>query len=118
MCAVAVGPNIKPVLTDSYEAGADLSAKQFFGVKFSADRKVILTASVTDVSCGVLLNKPKSAETAEVLIIGKVKMEAGETIVAGNQICCLPKILISNFSLCITCCEWHQTSERYSLSWF
>lgn len=86
--AVASGPNIKPVLTDSFEVGADLSTKQFYGVKLSADRTVILAAAVTDYCCGVLLNKPDNStiKTAEVLVIGKVKIVAGETITAGDQI--------------------------------
>ena len=86
--AIASGPNIKPVLTDSYDVGADLSTKQFYGVKFNADRQVILAAAATDVCCGILLNKPDNSTllTAEVLIIGKVKIVAGETIAAGNQI--------------------------------
>lgn len=51
---------------DSREAGADLSAKQFFIVKTDANGKYILAAGASDNIRGVLANAPKLGETADV----------------------------------------------------
>ena len=84
--AVATGPGNKPILTGSYESTNDLSAKQFYGVKFSANRTIILCTAVTDVPAGILMNKPTAGQDAEVLHMGISKCLAGETLAAGNQI--------------------------------
>lgn len=70
----------------SFEAGADLSAKQFYFVKLSANNKVVVCAAVTDVPIGVLQNKPTSGQTAEVTICGITKVSGDADLSAGNQI--------------------------------
>jgi len=75
-----------PVLTISATAGADLSAKQFYLVKMSADDTVILCAAATDVPVGVLQNKPASGQIAEILTFGKSKIVSSASIAAGKLI--------------------------------
>lgn len=70
----------------SFEAGADLSAKQFFFVKMSANNKVILCAAATDKPIGVLQNKPTSGQTAKVRSLGVSKVSADGTLAAGDLI--------------------------------
>jgi len=84
--AVAKGPSNKPVLTMSFTSTNDLSAKQYYGVKLSADRTVILMAATGDLPIGVLMNKPKAAEDAEVMVMGLVKAIAGETLAVGDTV--------------------------------
>lgn len=64
-------------------AGEDLSAKQYYLVKLSADDTVKLCAAATDVPIGVLQNEPASGEVAAVATLGKVKIVAGAAIAAG-----------------------------------
>lgn len=75
-----------PILVKGYKAASDLSAKQFFFVKFTGDQQVDLCAAVTDVPCGILQNKPTSGRTAEVLRIGISKVVAGGTLAAGDLV--------------------------------
>lgn len=84
--AIAEGPQNNPLEIRGLKAGEALTGKQFYGVKFNADRQVILMAAVTDVCCGILQNAPASGETAEVATIGTIKIIAGETISAGDKI--------------------------------
>lgn len=68
---------------DSREAGADLSTKQYYVVKTDANGKYILASAATDAIRGVLVNAPKSGETADVANIngsGTFKVLAGGTI--------------------------------------
>lgn len=67
-------------------AAADLSAKQFFGVKLTASRAVNLVAASTDIPYGVLQNKPTSGQAADVCLFGITKVVAGGTIAAGAKI--------------------------------
>lgn len=65
------------------EAAADLSAKQYFIVKLDSNGKVALAAAATDAFIGVLQNKPKSGENAEVRLInaeGTLKVKLGGTV--------------------------------------
>ena len=78
--------NEKIIYLESYSAGADLSAKQYYGVKMSANRTVVLMAADTDVPAGVLVNDPASGETAAVCVVGRVPVVAGETLAAGNLV--------------------------------
>lgn len=64
-------------------AAADLSTKQFYLVKLSAARAVNIVAGITDIPYGVLQNKPKSGEAADVVFLGVSKLIAGATIAAG-----------------------------------
>lgn len=70
----------------SFEAGADLSAKQFYFVKMSANNTVTVCAGVTDVPIGVLQNKPTSGQTAEVTVCGITKVSGDADLAYGNLI--------------------------------
>lgn len=67
-------------------ADADLSAKQFFCVKMSTtDNKVSLCTTQGETIFGVLQNKPNAdGVAAEVMSLGITKVEAGETLTAGD----------------------------------
>lgn len=60
----------------TFEAAADLSAKQFHFVKLDADGKVVACSGLTDVPVGVLQNDPISGEEATVTIVGITKVVA------------------------------------------
>jgi|SRR6185369_3078460 len=67
-------------------AAADLSAKQFYIVKVTAANAVNLTTAAGEAALGILQNKPKSGEVADVMAIGisKVKIGTGG-LTAGAQ---------------------------------
>jgi hypothetical protein len=74
--------------TRSFEAGEDLSAAQFKFVTLEADGQVDLADAEGENCIGVLLNNPDAAgKAATVAISGKVMVEAGGTIAAGDEIC-------------------------------
>ena len=64
-----------PVFSISMEAGADLSAKQYSFVKISRGKAVVCTAA-TDKPIGVLQNDPTSGKTAEIMVIGRTKVNS------------------------------------------
>lgn len=68
------------------EAGADLSAKQFFFVSMSSDGQVDPTGDGA-AAIGVLLNDPAAAgRAAEVCIGGLTRVSAGGSITAGDEV--------------------------------
>jgi hypothetical protein len=68
------------------EAGADLSAKQFFFVAMSSDGQVDPAGDGAN-AIGVLLNDPSAAgRAAEVCIGGLTRVSAGGTIAAGAAV--------------------------------
>jgi hypothetical protein len=75
-----------PVQTLSFEAAADLSAKQFYFVKMATGGKVDVCAAATDKPCGVLLNKPTSGQTAEVGVLGVFKVSSDAALAVGDAI--------------------------------
>lgn len=75
-----------PVFTKTFKAGADLSAKQFYFVKQSADETVVVCAAVTDLPVGILQNNPLSGQGASVMIIGESKVNADAALAVGNLI--------------------------------
>ncbi len=82
MATTVTGP------TRTFKSTNDLSAKQYFIVKLTSG-EVVLAAAATDVLIGVLMNKPKAGENAEVQLInsqGTCKVIAGGTISAGNML--------------------------------
>lgn len=81
-----MGYNIKKVLTETFTAGADLSAAQYHFVKLNADRQVILTAADTDKPQGILQNKPTSGQAAEVMVIGRTPLVSAEALAAGSSV--------------------------------
>jgi len=78
----------KILLQNAILAGADLSAatRQFSLVKLAAGPTVVAVAATTDVPYGVLLNRPKSGEVAEVALLGQVKLRAGAADLAAGAI--------------------------------
>ena len=74
------------VLNHTFEAAADLSAKQFYFVKLTSAGKVDVCAAVTDVPIGVLQNKPTAGQAATVMIIGITKLVADAAVDEGNII--------------------------------
>ena len=56
--------------TTSAKAAADLSAKQYYAVKWSAADTVALVAAATDRVAGILVNKPKQGQAATVVTAG------------------------------------------------
>lgn len=81
-----------PGFSRSYEAGADLSAKQYCFVKLSGSL-IVAAAAATDNVIGVLQNKPVDATdnlhngafpiTGTVMISGVTKVVASKAIAAG-----------------------------------
>ncbi|NBS62298.1 MAG: DUF2190 family protein [Microbacteriaceae bacterium] len=69
----------------SVAAGADLSSSQFTFVKMSGTT-AIAVAAATDVPVGVLVNTPKSGQTAEVVVSGIVKIKASAAIAVGAKV--------------------------------
>ena len=81
-----MGMNSKPVLTESFISTNDLSAKQFYAVKLSANRTVILPTADTDICIGILLNKPNAGEVALVMVIGRTPVVSDEALAYGVNI--------------------------------
>ena len=67
-------------------AGADLSGKQYFFVKMSADNTCVLCSGATDVPIGGLPNSPISGGGASITVIGGTKVVASASIAAGVKI--------------------------------
>lgn len=78
--------NEKSIWTESFKAGGDLRLKQYFGVKISADRTVILMAADEDLPVGVLLNAPNTGQEALVCVMGRTPVILGDTLTAGAPI--------------------------------
>lgn len=81
-----MGYNIKPILTESFVSTNDLRTKQYYGVKLSADRTVVLATAETDICIGVLQNKPNAGEMAEVMVIGRTPIVSKEALAAGVHV--------------------------------
>jgi hypothetical protein len=78
----------KAVFTNSFLVAADLSSYQYHGVKLNGtDRTVAVIAAITDIPCGVLLNKPDaSGREAEVMVVGLAPVVLEETLTSGQLI--------------------------------
>jgi len=73
--------------TRTFEAGEDLSAAQFHFVTLEADGQVDLADADAENCVGVLLNNPSAAGyAATVVMTGRVLVEAGGAITAGDAI--------------------------------
>ncbi len=86
--AVAEGPSQKPIHTESFKADADLSAKQFYFVKMTANpREIGVCSNAADRPIGVLQNKPDaSGKAAEVMVIGRTKVSSDAALNEGDAI--------------------------------
>lgn len=69
----------------SFNAGADLSSSQFFGVDLDSSGNVV-AAGDGAVFIGILQNKPASGGQALVCVSGKCKAIAGGSVTAGQSI--------------------------------
>lgn len=78
--------NEKSVWTESFVAGEDLSAKQYYGVKMTNDGTVDLIDADTDIPLGVLLNDPESGEEAQICVVGRCPVVLSGTLVPGEPI--------------------------------
>lgn len=67
-------------------AGEDLSSAQFKFVTLEADGQVDLADAAGERALGVLLNQPTAGKAATVAMTGKVMVEAGAAVTAGDEI--------------------------------
>ena len=74
------------VLDTTYNAAADLSAKQYFVMKISAAKNVNIAISRTDITLGILQNKPTADEGAVVAVLGTSKAKVNGTIAINTQV--------------------------------
>lgn len=72
--------------TRTFVAGEDLSSAQFKFVTLEADGQIDLADAAGERALGVLLNKPTSGKAATVAMTGKVMVEAGAAVTAGDEI--------------------------------
>lgn len=74
-----------PMISDGCQttAAADLSAKQYYPVKLTAARSVNLATTGGEAIYGILQNKPKSGDAADICIFGVCKAIAGAAFSAG-----------------------------------
>lgn len=70
----------------SLEAGADLSAKQYYFVKLDNAGKAVVCSGVTDKPVGVLQNNPTSGQAAEVVVVGLTKISSDAALAIADQI--------------------------------
>lgn len=77
------GPQLAP---PGLIAAADLSAKQFHFVKLTANNTVNVCTAVTDKPIGVLQNKPKAGDEANVCAMGVTKVVGDANLAAGDSI--------------------------------
>jgi hypothetical protein len=70
----------------SLEAGADLSAKQYYFMKLDSAGKAVVCAGVTDKPIGVLLNNPTAGQAAEIVVVGLTKVSSDAALAIGDQI--------------------------------
>lgn len=80
--------DLGPVLDMSFPAGADLSAvaNQFKFVELNSGGDVTVCNAVTDTPIGVLQNRPKSGEMAEVRVFGPTKLQADAALATPGAI--------------------------------
>ena len=72
--------------TRTFVAGEDLSSAQFKFVTLEADGQIDLADAAGERALGVLLNKPTSGKAATVAMTGKVMVEVGAAVTAGDEI--------------------------------
>ena len=72
-------------IRETYVAGSDLRAKQFFFVSLATDGAIDSTGDGAAAD-GVLLNDPNTGEAASVVVFGRVTVECGATVTLGASI--------------------------------
>jgi hypothetical protein len=74
---------------ESFKAAADLTAKQFYAVEYTAVDTVNVTNAATDRAIGILQNKPAANQAAQVRLQGiskAVSDGSGTAIAAGDLV--------------------------------
>ena len=77
------------VYDESFKAAADLSDKQYYGVELTAADTVNVCNAAADTMLGVLLNKPKLGQAAQVRVLGIAPMVSdgsGTAIAVGDRV--------------------------------
>lgn len=67
-------PYAKPILDLTFTANEDLSSAQFLFVSLTSTGNVELCDAATDIPIGILQNKPKSGQQANVRVLGVSKL--------------------------------------------
>ena len=70
------------IFVDSYLAGADLSAKQFYAVELTAANTVNVCSAAADRAVGILQNTPRANEAAAICHSGRTYARADGASVA------------------------------------
>lgn len=71
----------------SFEAGGNLSTKQYYAVKMNSSEQIILASDANDRMIGVLQDAPAAAgRTCEVATAGIVKAVGGALIAANSAV--------------------------------
>ncbi len=70
----------------SYVAAADLSANQYYFVKFDSNGEIILCDGITDKALGVLQNAPKLNQEALIVTYGNTKVVASAALSGGDRV--------------------------------
>jgi len=67
-------------------AGADLSAKQYYFVKLNSSGNAVVCAAVTDKPVGVLQNNPTSGQAAEIVVVGLTKVSTDAALAIADLV--------------------------------
>ena len=70
----------------TFIASADLSALQYTFVKLTTTGQIAACTALTDVPLGVLLDKPTSGQTAEVILAGIIKVKCGAALTPSTTV--------------------------------
>jgi len=70
----------------SFVAENDLSSSQYRIVKLGTNDNEVAAATAGDQAVGVLQNKPKAGEPANVRFLATTKVEAGGAVTKGNYV--------------------------------
>jgi hypothetical protein len=71
------------VLDVSFKVATDLSAKQYYFVKLSADNTIVICNGATDSAIGVLQNKP---DGATIEAVGRVRIMGVSRVITGGVV--------------------------------
>lgn len=75
------------LILGSFEAGSDLSTKQYYAVVLASDGQLDVATDLTLPIFGVLQNKPAAAgRQAAVIPLGETKMVAGASATVGDPL--------------------------------
>lgn len=72
--------------SQSLEAGADLSAKQFYACKLDSNGKAVLCVAAESLTAGVCLGTPAAGEAASFGVVGLFPVVLGGNVNAGAKL--------------------------------